>query len=372
MIARKIVGIKRIGTKPTVDIEVKSKQHLFFGNGIATSNSHAVSYAINAYLSAYTKAHFPKIFFASYLRFAKDKIDPQQEIKELVQNANEMDISIRTPDIRLLNEFFCLHQENIFFGLTDIKGVGKSVFDKMIKIINQANIEYTKNNWYPFLIDVLLKINSIAAKALIGSGALDIFEKTRNGMLFDLSILSQLTPRELEIIKTNIKDNLFSSLQYLAQNKLSKNRQAIVQELMYTILHPPFSLEDSAEWISDTENELLGCPITCSKIDMYDITMTNATCRDIKNNINLSNILLAGEIDRLHIVKTKSGKSKGQDMAFLSVVDGTGCADSIVCFSEQYKQFRHVLFEGNVIIIKGKKSNTKDGLIVEKVFLPSA
>lgn len=50
------------------------------------NKSHSVSYAINAYLSAYTKAHFPKIFFASYLRFAKDKIDPQQEIKALVQN----------------------------------------------------------------------------------------------------------------------------------------------------------------------------------------------------------------------------------------------------------------------------------------------
>jgi len=336
------------------------------------NKSHAVSYAINAYLSAYTKAHFPKIFFASYLRFAKDKIDPQQEIKELVQNANEMDISIRTPDIRLLNEFFCLYNENIYFGLTDIKGVGKSVFDKMIKIIEAANVKYDSNYWYLFLIDVLLKINSVAAKALIGSGAIDIFGKSRNSMLFDLSILSQLTARELEIIKSNINNNLYSSLQYLAQNKLSKNRVAIVQELMYTVLHPPFSLEDSAEWISDTENELLGCPITCSKIDMYDITMTNATCRDIKNNINLSNILLAGEIDRVHIVKTKSGKSKGQDMAFLSVVDGTGCADSIVCFSEQYKQFRHVLFEGNVIIIKGKKSNTKDGLIVEKVFLPSS
>ena len=71
------------------------------------NKSHAISYAINAYLSAYTKAHFPKVFFASYLRFAKDKIDPQAEIKELVQNANEMDITIHTPDIRHKNEFNC-------------------------------------------------------------------------------------------------------------------------------------------------------------------------------------------------------------------------------------------------------------------------
>ena len=37
------------------------------------NKSHAVSYAINGYLSAYYKAHNPLIFFTSYLRFAKDK-----------------------------------------------------------------------------------------------------------------------------------------------------------------------------------------------------------------------------------------------------------------------------------------------------------
>lgn len=45
------------------------------------NKSHSVSYAINAYLSAYAKAHFPRVFFAAYLRFAKDKIDPREEIK---------------------------------------------------------------------------------------------------------------------------------------------------------------------------------------------------------------------------------------------------------------------------------------------------
>jgi DNA polymerase-3 subunit alpha len=87
------------------------------------NKSHAISYAINAYLSAYAKAHFPKMFFASYLKFAKDKIDPQQEIKELIRNASEMDVSVTTPDLRNLNRLFVVGSEYIYFGLTDIKGV---------------------------------------------------------------------------------------------------------------------------------------------------------------------------------------------------------------------------------------------------------
>ena len=99
------------------------------------NKSHSVSYAINGYLSAYAKAHFPKVFFASYLRFAKDKIDPQMEIKELVQNAVEMDIDIRPPDIRHLNRHFILKNNKVYFGLSDIKGLGYSVFEKLLNIL---------------------------------------------------------------------------------------------------------------------------------------------------------------------------------------------------------------------------------------------
>ena len=105
---------------------------------------------------------------------------------------------------------------------------------------------------------------------------------------------------------------------------------------------------------------------------MYDISMTNATCRDVKNNHTGDNVLLAGEIDNINIVKTKTGNSKGMDMAFVSLSDSTGNLDSVICFAEQYKQFKNVLFNGNIIIVKGKKSKTRDGLIVEKIFLPSA
>ena len=44
------------------------------------NKSHAISYAMNAYVSAYAKAHYPKQFFVSYLKYAKDKIDPIREI----------------------------------------------------------------------------------------------------------------------------------------------------------------------------------------------------------------------------------------------------------------------------------------------------
>ena len=336
------------------------------------NKSHSISYAMNAYLSAYTKAHFPKIFFASYLRYAKDKIDPQAEIKELVQNANEMDVSIRPPDIRLLNEYFVLYNNEIYFGLTDIKGVGKSVFEKLTKLVIDTKIDIRNISWKELVLRILCNVNSTAAKALIESGATSFIKKTRNEMLFELSIVSSLTKKELLFLVDNISsyNSILDGLLYLIRNsKINKNRKKVIEDLVNMINHPPYSTEDSPEWISDVEDNNLGCPITCSKIDMYDISMTNTNCRDFKNGHIKSNIIIGGEIDNINFTKIKKGKSKGEDMAFVTISDTTGSIDSIVFFPEKLKTYKQILFAGNVIILAGSRSKNSDGLVVEKAYV---
>lgn len=337
------------------------------------NKSHAISYAMNSYLSAYTKAHFPKLFFASYLRFAKDKIDPHAEIKELVQNAIEMNISVEKPDLRLLNEFVELIDGKIYFGLTDIKGVGQSAFKKLVEIVNKSNINLHKISWMDTLF-LLNKINSTAAKSLIQSGALDFVKLNRNQMLFDFSVFTQLTTKENENLH-KIYDNskpLVHNLQLLLTvAKVMSKRQPVIQQLIQSLKKPPYSLQDNIEWLADTENMLLGCSITCSKIDMYDISMVTCSCKEFKDDkCGNSNIMLAGEIEFIRPVKTKKGKDVGSEMAFVTINDGTASMDGVVFFPEHYKKYRNQLFEGNIVIVKGNKSKTKDGLVVEKVFLP--
>jgi DNA polymerase-3 subunit alpha len=334
------------------------------------NKSHSVSYAVNGYLSAYAKAHFPKIFFASYLRFAKDKIDPQAEIKEIVQNANEMDVVVHTPDIRNLNEFFILKNNKIYFGLTDIKGVGKSVFDKMVLLM--AKLTPEKQSWLDYFLVVLNNINSTAAKALIQSGALSFISMTRNQMLFEYNILSALTKKEIEHILNNrhqIKSTKEALELLFTVPRINKNRKKIIEDFLHSYMFPPYSLDDTAEWLADSEDALLGCSITCSKIDMYDISMTNITCRELKNTTTKDGLILGGEIDFINVTKTKSGKNPGQEMAFVTMTDTTGSIDSIVFFPEKYKEYKNMLFPGNIIIVKGTKSKNADGMIVEKAYI---
>jgi DNA polymerase-3 subunit alpha len=337
------------------------------------NKSHAVSYAVNAYLSAFTKAHFPRIFFASYLRFAKDKIDPKAEIKELVQNANSMDIEVRVPDIRHLNKLFILKDKKIYFGLTDIKGFGESVYQKLLTLIKQHKVDFELIQWLSFAGNILCNINSTSAKALIRSGALSCFNKTRSSMLFEYDLLNELTKKELEFLLTRAESfkTLYDGLLDLFHNhKLTAKRRQIIQTLINTANHPPYSLQDSPEWIADSEEEILGCSITCSKVDMYDISMTNTTCKDFHSSLSMENIIVCGEIDNISIVKTKSGKNPGAEMAFITLSDGSGVIDSVIFFPEAYKEFRNILFLNNVIVVKGNKTKTKDGLVVQKAYIP--
>lgn len=332
-----------------------------------------MSYAINCYLSAYTKAHFPKIFFASYLRFAKDKIDPKAEIKELVQNANEMDITVRMPDIRNMNKYFVLKNNDIYFGLTDIKGFGQAVFDKLSHLINEKHLDLNYMNWMEVLIHVLLNINSAAAKSLIQSGALTYLNKTRSSMLYEFDLISELTKKECQFIidKIHIYKNIGEGLYDLYHNgKSNKNRKSIILGLINSYSRPPYALVDNPDWLADIEDSILGCSISCSKVDMYDITMTNATCKEFKTTLNKDNIILCAEIENISITKTKTGKTKGSEMAFVTLSDSSGVIDSVIFFPEAYKTYRNVLFDGNVIIVKGNKSKTGDSLIVEKTFIP--
>lgn len=332
------------------------------------NKSHAVSYAINAYLSAYSKTHFPKVFFASYLRFAKDKIDPKQEIKSLVQNASEMNIDVMPPDIRLLNKHFILHDRKIYFGLTDIKGFGGSVFDKLKGLSNTVNINQL--SWIQMLFMVLMNINSAAAKSLIKSGALGHLVKSRSAMLFEFDIASELTQKEISMVDSMNPKDLASSLSYLLNApKVNKKRKQSILNLNNMLHNPPYNLNDSPEWISDIEEEILGCSITCSKVDMYDVSMTNINCREFKTSNITNNLIVCGEIENISVTKTKTGKNPGLEMAFVTIADGFGSIDSIIFFPEQYRQYRNLLFDNNVVVICGNRSKNKDSLIVEKAYI---
>lgn len=329
------------------------------------NKSHSVSYAMNAYVSAYAKAHFRNEFFTSYLRFAKDKIDPMREVYELVNNANENNVKVYRPDLRKMNSDFILEDNIIYFGITNIKGIGDSVFKKLVELTQ--NIDLDNINIYKLLFGVLDKINSTAAKALVSVGAIDYLRISRKKILFYLDIIQNLSPREKDIILSNLNesstlDNVLVSLLPL----INKKRKDIINSLILAINKPAYSLEDNYEWIASIEKQYLGISITCSIIDGRDLEAANTDCKSLNKNCILGKSIIVGaEIDDINIVKTKRGEKAGQEMAFIKISDGTGSCD-LVIFPKEFEQNRNLLYKNNTIMFSLEQSKKKDSFIIKK------
>lgn len=333
------------------------------------NKSHAVSYAVNAYISAHAKAHFPLIFFLSYLKLAKDKIDPQLETLELINNAKEMNIDVYRPDIRLKNKEFCIHSGKIYFGLTNIKSVGDSVYVKLYDLIKDIDLD--KVSWPFLLLNILLNINSSSAKALICAGSLDYLKISRNQMLHEFNLVSQLSTKEIEQCASFAINNKIIAetlRQLIAQGKITKNRQPKVLSILNQILEPSYSMIDDPEWIADNEKEFLGASITCAKTDSYDSSYANTDCKNIKNFPTEKQFFIIAEIDDMNVIKTKKGKNPGQEMCFLKISDSYGSTDCVV-FPEEFSSYKDLLMNGRVLMFNGQKGKKDNSVIVKKCFV---
>jgi DNA polymerase III alpha subunit len=352
------------------------------------NKSHATAYAYNSYLTAYCKANYPLQFFCSYLQYAKDKQHKFQEINELVANAKLMDIDIYGPNLAKTNDSFSIINDRIYFGLTNIKNLGLKVYNKLKDIIdntkeilnisNQDRVSIEDWTWTDFLIFISRKVNSKGVESLIQSGALDYYGIGRATMSHELSLFLELKEREQQWMQNKLLElreeqpTLIDLLGHLIDAPTGKSggiyhkkRIPIVQSLLSIVKKPLSSTQDTVDDISDNEKNLLGISLTCTKVDDKDISDTNCTCKDIAKGYYPNKFLLPVEIESVREWTIKSGDNKGKTMGYLNVLDSTCSLDSIPIFTSIYLNTIDILYEGNTVLLYGKK--TKNGFFIENI-----
>jgi DNA polymerase-3 subunit alpha len=373
----KIITCKKIGIRPTLDLEINSPEHIFYANGIATSNSHAVSYAILGYLTAYCKAHFPKQFFTSYLYHAQDKQDPHYEINRLVNNARSLNITVKSPSLLECNKHFkLLENGDILFGVSDIKGIGQSAFKRIQDFytkIGRESISCMK--WGELLLKMDKDLPSPSILALINSGALDFLGIPRTRMAYEYKTLEKLTDKEREKLRVPPPNDILLLLMELNQTKpgrsgfaSNKNRKEVVDGLIQTLQNPPYALIDSPEWLVSKEKSLLGTPLTVSNLDTCDTSSANCTCLDLVEDKMPEMPIIAAQIENVKEVEIKNGKNRGDKMAFLKISDQYCEAEDIVIFADTWREAKNIVIEGNTVLLLGKKDKKKGSLIINKVY----
>lgn len=349
----------------------------------AFNKSHAVAYAVNAYYSAWHKAHYTKEFFASYFYYASEKQDPHQEVYELVSEAKLFDIQVKIPKINFYNEKFVIAGNDIYFGIKDIKSLTGVTGDKVTTAIKELEEEFGKQakdfTWLEILTFLSPKINATAFKALcsIGFFSTGKTQISRNKALYDYLIFSQLTKSELTWVQSKFKDKNWNGLidcfRSLAPVKKQgggtskEERSQIIQNEIGFLQTPPYSLDDSPSWIVDQEKKFLGCPVSLSKIETSDTSSANTTCKEIIDGKTGKDLCVVGNVNRLATCKVKKGKTAGQLMAFLTIEDETCSIDNVIIFPEARQKYEHVLYEGNNLLFCGEVSKKDGSFIIQKI-----
>ena len=350
-------------------------------NRYAFNKSHAVSYAINAYWSAYCKTYRLKKFYEKYLNRADRKPKPDIEKKQLIMDARRSDIDVLPPRLQHLHTNFTRNNDKdvIYFGMRHIKNVGIKECEKIQDLLSSTDV--SAYSWMDCLVNIIYKLNlnKRSVISLISVGAFNGRSNTesRQKMLYEFDSWKQLSAREQQAIADNhnsqdpslYAEGLADAISHMLKTiKVNSRRTPTVLDIKNSLENPFYDLEDTAITMATDEEKYMSCSLTCDKIDGIDLNINTSMCKDIANGTITGKANLAAQIVSVRTYKTKRGKNPGQMMAFLCAEDGSGSIDSITIFPECYEKHRDLLVEGNTVLMVGETSKRdKTSLIVNQV-----
>lgn len=343
-------------------------------NRYAFNKSHGIGYGKVSYWTAYAKTHFPLHFCCSYLTYAREKISPQDEIDEIINDSKGLGVDILTPDIRYIfggdPGDFAINNKKINFGIRSIKGCGDKNIQKLLEIIKQAEIDVCKSiqdfTWTELLFTVLLNCSKTVVNGLISVGGCSHFGISRQTMLHEYAIASNINDSEIVLIRNNLRKlhSFEDCLDYLLNsNTLKKLRLEKVKNLVKTLKNPPFNLDDNISWIAEKERFYLGSSISCLKSETVNIS-GDTKCKEY-NDGKTGKMSVVGEIKSIREFILKNGKMAGEKICFGTLEDSSGRLDYVLSV-EKYKQFKDIAYKGNIVMLSGKRSNS-DNFQVESV-----
>ena len=171
LVSRKIVRIMPVGKRHMYDLEVACSTHNFLlPNGIVTSNSHATAYSYQSARQLYLKAHHPLQFFCTMFNHIKD----DEKRRDCKRDAESHGVKVRQVHINKSCSQCCVCDNEIYFGLLNIKFMNEELADKIINV-RETGGDFTDIRDFLDRCDP----NAKTMQALISLGAFDFEDKDR-------------------------------------------------------------------------------------------------------------------------------------------------------------------------------------------------
>jgi len=287
-------------------------QYLIKQSGYSFNKSHALSYAIIAYYTAWLKVHFPVEFMCASLNSDKTPIG------NLISECKQLGIKVLYPDINKSQpEFSILDDKTIIYGLSSVKNCG-TVPSKII----------SKNAPYTDVDDFFNKIKN-----------------SKNGGKVNKRVIDSL-------IKSGAFESIYKNRKVLLHNydKWRKNKE----KLKFTEF-----IKKKDLWEEDfSEEEKLQFLVELLTLDISSIIIEEQRDIILRLEKNVSKEDVVGVISNFTTKKDKNGNL----MAFVSIRDRHQ-VKRYPMFSRQYAQHGGKLEQGKILIFRMMKLKGEDKAI---------
>ena len=332
----------------------------------AFNKSHAASYAVVSYQTAYMKYYYPVEYMASLMTTVMDN---PVRLTAYIMAARSMGIKLLPPDINEGEAGFSVTGCSIRFALTAIKGVGRPVIDD---IVAERRVRGRFKDLHDFLMRMSEKdqdVNKRVVESFIKAGALDSLGGTR---------------KQFMTVYTQVMDNVHSSKKSGMAGQMSLFDIASQEDKKQFEVSMPDVGEYSEEIRFSFEKEVLGVYVSGHPLQDYEkfldkhtsaVTtdfilkddseeMQENTATDTEDDDSLSDgqiVTLGGMIADKKIKYTKTNKI----MAFLQLEDLRGTCEVIV-FPRDYEKYKIKIEEDAKVLITGHVSceDEKDSKLI--------
>ena len=146
--------------------------------GYGFNRSHAVGYALVAYVAGWLKALFPRHFLASLLTAQERSSDKDERIARIRASAGAAGIRVLPPDLRCSAAEFRVEGKGVRYGLAALKQVGEGAAQEVVRARERLG---RFRSFAEMLGEVDLRVvNKGVLESFAGSGALDFLEVSRS------------------------------------------------------------------------------------------------------------------------------------------------------------------------------------------------
>lgn len=306
------------------------------------NKSHSVAYSVLAYYTAYLKTHYPLEFMTSQLNCRYEDMD---EMVLLINDCKRMKISLELPDVNTCFSEFTINpnaENQILFGLTAIKNVGRAAVENIIK-------ERTEHGKFEGFIDFCSRVDSRVVnkktlESLIYAGAFDSINKNRR-LLYDHfeGIMQKYGARKSV---DEGQSNLFGG------SKQKSNKEHILDQLA------GYRDWTDREKLSN-EKSVLGLYISSHPLNDYEIEINSlnpikfSDFSDMDSEVidwsKFQRVKMCGVINDLKLKQSK----KGNRFAVFQLEDFTGQGECVV-FPKTYEEYKEILRSDMIVTVIGK------------------